>query len=285
MDELEISGKRHISTRRAAREHGYHSDYMGQLIRSKKVAGQKVGRSWYIDEESLNAYLGKAPTPAPPRVVVPVPAEEPALINDAPAVAEPAPASVPVAQHDAVPAPEPVPVRTADEEVPHPAAPSLESGAEIEIPVTRLVQVSGVESASTQANEAKEQPVPAPRHAQEPVRAIYHAPYMEEQEAVRWRETRIPVRAFAPEEPQRGGLRYAADDYVHSDAISANSEALQSSHRPVPAPRKPSSFPYKSLAFVALLATVASVFASNFISTTIVSEQGKSATVIRAIHW
>ena len=51
MDELEISGKRYISTRRAAREHGYHSDYMGQLIRGKKVAGQKVGRAWYIEED------------------------------------------------------------------------------------------------------------------------------------------------------------------------------------------------------------------------------------------
>lgn len=59
MDELEISGKRYISTRRAAREHGYHSDYMGQLIRSGKVAGQKVGRAWYIDEQSLAAYFNK----------------------------------------------------------------------------------------------------------------------------------------------------------------------------------------------------------------------------------
>jgi len=63
MDELEISGKRYISTRRAAREHGYHSDYMGQLIRGGKVAGKKVGRSWYIDEQSLAIYLGKALQP------------------------------------------------------------------------------------------------------------------------------------------------------------------------------------------------------------------------------
>ncbi len=59
MDELEISGKRYISTRRAGKEHKYHSDYIGQLIRGGKVKGQKVGRSWYVDEVSLATYLGK----------------------------------------------------------------------------------------------------------------------------------------------------------------------------------------------------------------------------------
>ena len=59
MDELEISGKRYISTRRAGKEHGYHSDYIGQLIRGGKVAGQKVGRAWYVDADSLAIYLGK----------------------------------------------------------------------------------------------------------------------------------------------------------------------------------------------------------------------------------
>ena len=57
MDEVEISGKRYISSRRAAKEHHYHSDYIGQLIRAKKIAGTKVGRAWYVDEESLKAYL------------------------------------------------------------------------------------------------------------------------------------------------------------------------------------------------------------------------------------
>ena len=59
MDELEISGKRYISTRRAAKDHKYHSDYIGQLIRAGKVDGQKVGRSWYVAADSLADYLGK----------------------------------------------------------------------------------------------------------------------------------------------------------------------------------------------------------------------------------
>jgi len=57
MDELEISGKRYISTRRAGKEHAYHPDYIGQLIRGGKVPGQKVGRSWYVDARALSAYL------------------------------------------------------------------------------------------------------------------------------------------------------------------------------------------------------------------------------------
>ncbi|HEX8993998.1 MAG TPA: hypothetical protein VF803_01965 [Candidatus Paceibacterota bacterium] len=57
MDTLQISGKWYISTARAAKEHGYHTDYVGQLIRSGQVKGQKVGRSWYVLAESLTDYL------------------------------------------------------------------------------------------------------------------------------------------------------------------------------------------------------------------------------------
>ncbi len=65
MDELEISGKRYISTKRAGKDHKYHADYIGQLIRAKKVEGQKVGRSWYVDADSLAAYLGTEAAPRP----------------------------------------------------------------------------------------------------------------------------------------------------------------------------------------------------------------------------
>ncbi len=58
MDELQISGKRFISSRRIARENGYTSDYIGQLIRGGKIVGQKVGRAWYVDATSFDAYLG-----------------------------------------------------------------------------------------------------------------------------------------------------------------------------------------------------------------------------------
>lgn len=58
MDELQISGKRFISSRRIAKDNGYHTDYIGQLIRGGKIKGQKVGRTWYVDEASFAAYLG-----------------------------------------------------------------------------------------------------------------------------------------------------------------------------------------------------------------------------------
>jgi hypothetical protein len=59
MDELEISGRRYISSKRAAKENRYHVDYIGQLIRGGKILGSKVGRTWYVEEKSLAEYLGK----------------------------------------------------------------------------------------------------------------------------------------------------------------------------------------------------------------------------------
>lgn len=92
MDELEISGKRYISTRRAAKQYGYHSDYIGQLIRGKKLIASKVGRSWYVELDSLAEYFGKeggsvpkvvgivaksvAPTPVAPVAALPTEVEE-----------------------------------------------------------------------------------------------------------------------------------------------------------------------------------------------------------------
>ncbi len=57
MDELEIDGKTYLSSKRAAREHKYHIDYIGQLIRGGKIVGKKVGRSWYVEAQSLKGYL------------------------------------------------------------------------------------------------------------------------------------------------------------------------------------------------------------------------------------
>jgi len=83
MDELEISGKRYISSKRIAKENKYHSDYIGQLIRGGKILGTKVGRAWYVEERSFADYLNKedktyiapAPQVAPVQVVTPTPVE------------------------------------------------------------------------------------------------------------------------------------------------------------------------------------------------------------------
>ncbi|MDE2071682.1 MAG: hypothetical protein KGI70_03060 [Patescibacteria group bacterium] len=85
MDELQISGRRYVSSRRAAQMYRYHTDYIGQLVRGGKVKGQKVGRAWYIDAESLRVYLeglgGAGPAPEvaarePESAIVPEPTVE-----------------------------------------------------------------------------------------------------------------------------------------------------------------------------------------------------------------
>ena len=59
MDDLEISGKLYISSKKAAKQNKYHVDYIGQLVRSGKIVGTKVGRAWYVEADSLAAYLGQ----------------------------------------------------------------------------------------------------------------------------------------------------------------------------------------------------------------------------------
>lgn len=84
MDELEISGKRYISSKRIAKENRYHPDYVGQLIRGGKIVGTKVGRAWYVEEQSFADYLNgedkayQAPVvvPPPPREMHPIAIEK-----------------------------------------------------------------------------------------------------------------------------------------------------------------------------------------------------------------
>ncbi|MDO8471329.1 MAG: hypothetical protein Q7S49_01840, partial [bacterium] len=57
-------GKEYISASRAAEKIGYASDYIGQLCRAKKIPGQLIGRTWYIDfafliEHKKNRQLGR----------------------------------------------------------------------------------------------------------------------------------------------------------------------------------------------------------------------------------
>jgi hypothetical protein len=97
MDSLEIEGKEYISAKRAAREHSYTMDYIGQLIRGGKLVGKKVGRAWYVEQDSLTSYLnsllkaevGKvddAPTQLtkPAEIVAPVQPEPVAEVATAP---------------------------------------------------------------------------------------------------------------------------------------------------------------------------------------------------------
>jgi hypothetical protein len=51
--DLYFSGKKYISSSRAAKLSGYVNDYIGQLCRDGKLECQMVGRSWYVSLESL----------------------------------------------------------------------------------------------------------------------------------------------------------------------------------------------------------------------------------------
>ena len=75
MDELEIKGKKYISSKRASELTGYAKDYVGQLARAGKIAGTRMGRAWYVEEEALLAYkqedIGEGPIDdaLPPRSI------------------------------------------------------------------------------------------------------------------------------------------------------------------------------------------------------------------------
>ena len=62
MDELTISGKKYISSKRAAQITGYAKDYIGQLARSKKIEATQVGRAWYVLEGALLGHQGAQQT-------------------------------------------------------------------------------------------------------------------------------------------------------------------------------------------------------------------------------
>ena len=47
------NGKKFISSRQAASRTGYATDYIGQLCRAKKVESVLIGRTWYVDENSI----------------------------------------------------------------------------------------------------------------------------------------------------------------------------------------------------------------------------------------
>jgi len=56
MDELIIDKKKYISSKRASRISGYTKDYIGQLCRAGSIPSKMVGRSWYVEEDSIKEH-------------------------------------------------------------------------------------------------------------------------------------------------------------------------------------------------------------------------------------
>lgn len=53
MDTISVEGKEYVKAKEIARELGYTTDYIGQLCRAKKIDAKLVGRSWYVDPDSV----------------------------------------------------------------------------------------------------------------------------------------------------------------------------------------------------------------------------------------
>ncbi|PIY57840.1 MAG: hypothetical protein COY99_01130, partial [Candidatus Yonathbacteria bacterium CG_4_10_14_0_8_um_filter_47_645] len=71
-NELNFEEKTYISAKRASELTGYAADYIGQLAREEKIRGHLIGRSWFVEQESLFVHA-KIPFPAVPRSFVPAP--------------------------------------------------------------------------------------------------------------------------------------------------------------------------------------------------------------------
>lgn len=56
MEVLELDGKKFIKATAVARDLGYTADYVGQLCRGGKVPCHLVGRSWYVEKESVESH-------------------------------------------------------------------------------------------------------------------------------------------------------------------------------------------------------------------------------------
>jgi len=51
--ELSFDGKTYVSVSRASKKLGYTADYIGQLCRAGKIDAKMIGRTWYVEWDSL----------------------------------------------------------------------------------------------------------------------------------------------------------------------------------------------------------------------------------------
>ncbi len=71
-NELYFSGKKFISAKRASEISGYTADYIGQLCRLKKLENRRIGKAWFVAENSLLEHI-KNSTLKPSERPVPTP--------------------------------------------------------------------------------------------------------------------------------------------------------------------------------------------------------------------
>src|SRR5687768_11171580 len=54
--DLLLDGKNFISAKDASEKFGYTQDYVGQLVRSGRIEGKLIGRTWYVNTEALSGH-------------------------------------------------------------------------------------------------------------------------------------------------------------------------------------------------------------------------------------
>jgi excisionase family DNA binding protein len=52
-----------MTTKEAAVRSGYSQDHIALLLRRGVLAGNKMGRDWFVDEKALNTYVKSNPKP------------------------------------------------------------------------------------------------------------------------------------------------------------------------------------------------------------------------------
>ncbi|MBX4188415.1 MAG: helix-turn-helix domain-containing protein, partial [Candidatus Doudnabacteria bacterium] len=57
--ELFLEGKKYIPSKLVATLFHFNQDYVGQLCREGRVVSRKVGKAWYVEENSIHAYIAE----------------------------------------------------------------------------------------------------------------------------------------------------------------------------------------------------------------------------------
>lgn len=60
VSEIEVKGKKYITSKAAAGETGYAQDYIGQLARAGNIEAERSGGLWYVDLDSVRAHKANA---------------------------------------------------------------------------------------------------------------------------------------------------------------------------------------------------------------------------------
>ena len=58
--EIEVDGKKYVTSKIAAKEVGYSQDYVGQLARGGEIMAERSGGLWYVNLESLRTHKAHA---------------------------------------------------------------------------------------------------------------------------------------------------------------------------------------------------------------------------------